>query len=445
MRLRSTRRVTPIDDEPAGPEMPGDFLPSSSPLSELPPLVSDTQETSSTPAGRRRSLSYSDAVAGCVPRVSTATRDDIPPMGDDRSETLHDGSRLEHGSTIEPLIAAPRGMHARRNSLDSLSSSQAATGKGIDPKNWGNIQLPDEEADANLQAALQASLKAQLNLNKAGESSGTHHEPNAYPDLMLKKELEDLRAEFEALKLEKSSKWMKQRVNVKPADERIATKVASTTKDCSGSAPVSRLPVPVDGDSNSSTSSSDIGSEGDILPSAHIAKNSALGVAFQGLNGRRMDSPSSSSSSSDDNSSSSSNEAGAPRMIKRRKQRRSQSKKAKKSKRKETKLKPVPPVVYKGEAELVTFQRFVSESISYVEDGNVPRRDEVRIISQFTDGPAQRFVQRRVFGHWQDWTLELFFRGLFDEVFPANFTERQRWKLKNCRQREGTSVVTPFL
>ena len=485
MRLRSTGRVTPIDDEPAGPEMPGDFLPSSSPLSELPPFVSDTQEIPSTPVGRRRSLSYSDAVAGRVPRVSAAARDDVPPLGDDYLETPYSGSQRKSGSDTEPLVTTPRPTHARRNSIDSLSSSQAATvrlatanlssnerdvihrrntsvfldnksdsdeseperkaklinkGKGVDPKNWGNIQLPDEEADTDLQAALQASLKTQRDLNKTGESSRTHHEPNGYPDLMLKKELEDLRAEFEALKLEKSSKRMRQRATSKSANERVAVKIASTTKDRFGSAPVNRLPVPVDGDGDSSSSSSDIGSEGDILPSAHIAKNSALGVAFKGLNGRRIDSSSSSSSSSDDSSSSPSNEAAAPMMIKRRKRQRSRSKRTKKNKRKETKLKPVPPVVYKGEPELVTFQRFVSESISYIEDGNVPRRDEVRIISRFTDGPAQRFVQRRVFGHWQDWTLESFFRGLFDEVFPANFTERQRWKLKNCRQREGTSV-----
>ncbi|KAF9491811.1 hypothetical protein BDN71DRAFT_1397774 [Pleurotus eryngii] len=45
-----------------------------------------------------------------------------------------------------------------------------------------------------------------------------------------------------------------------------------------------------------------------------------------------------------------------------------------------------------------------------------------------------------MFRHWQDWMSELFFWGLFDEVFPANFTEWQQWKLKNCKQHEETSV-----
>ncbi|KAF9493071.1 hypothetical protein BDN71DRAFT_1508918 [Pleurotus eryngii] len=315
MHLRSNGHISPVVDENSGPEMPGDFLPTSSP--EIP----------SSPVGHQ------------------SIQDDVPPLGDD--------------------YAASRGGHARRNSVDSLSSSQAATiqlatanlsedsrdvinchntsvfitnqsdsetseaeaepvkkevskGKGVDSRNWGNIQLPDDEVDADLQAALQASLRVQHNLNKGGEASRMQHNPDTSDNITLKQELEDLCAKFEVLKLEKSSKRREQHT-ANRQDEKMSVKLVSMAKTHFGSAPVNRLPVPT-GDKDLSSSSLDVGSEGDILSSTHITKNSALGVAFKGLNGRQGGSPSSSSpSSSDDDLSSSSDKATVPVMIKRRK------------------------------------------------------------------------------------------------------------------------------
>ncbi|KAF9488826.1 hypothetical protein BDN71DRAFT_1435860 [Pleurotus eryngii] len=246
-------------------------------------------------------------------------------------------------------------------------------GKGVDSKNWGALELSQEEADADLQAALQASLKTQHDAIKKGESSGTHLDENK---VVLKQELQDLHTELETLKLEKLGKRAECQVSVKSEGK---TKVNAAMRTRFGPTPVCHMPVPMS--RHDSSLSSEIDSERDILPSAHIAKNLALGVAFQGLQGRKRGLFSSAPSSSSDSSADSNDELSAPMMIKHRKCCGSHSKKTKKHKQKDMKLKPVPPVVYKGKPELVIFQWFVSESISYVEDGNIPRKDKVRIIS----------------------------------------------------------------
>ncbi|KAG0693469.1 hypothetical protein DFH29DRAFT_964018, partial [Suillus ampliporus] len=194
---------------------------------------------------------------------------------------------------------------------------------------------------------------------------------------------------------------------------------------------------------------------------AQIAPKSYLGRAFEQIktgkkaiskrNKRIDDSPrdssssssesgsstsdsSSSSSDSDDESSDSSSSSDTTRKGR---------KKLRSSSKKKSTLKPIHPAEYDGTVDSRAFHRFLTEGTTYVEDGNVPRKRRVFVLSHYLKGKAHDFYVRQVSDRPSEWRLDEFFTELFNYCFPLDFRTKQRKKLYRCYQ--GDKRVRDYL
>jgi len=101
-------------------------------------------------------------------------------------------------------------------------------------------------------------------------------------------------------------------------------------------------------------------------------------------------------------------------------------------------LKPIPPDKYDGAPETQLFHKFITQSMAYLEDGNVPKHCHVYILSNFLTDKAYTFYTRDVSHDPKRWTTTKFFKALFDDVFPVNFCLKQREKLDKFYQNNKT-------
>ncbi|KAG6806825.1 hypothetical protein H0H92_009929, partial [Tricholoma furcatifolium] len=212
-------------------------------------------------------------------------------------------------------------------------------------------------------------------------------------------------------------------------------------------------------------------------PVNQITKDSALGRAFRRM---RHDDGSSSSSSSDSSdsyssdsdweeggggssdgsdssdsssdsessaeSNSSSSDAGHGRRRRhggrgdnRRRRARGSSRRRSRSRRsRKSLIKPTPPTTYNGAADIQKFMQFLTHGTAYVKYGCVERRRHVMVLSQHLEGKAWSFYAREVSRDPESWTMDNFFKELFNECFPVDFRNKQRTKLKNFTQDRHT-------
>ncbi|KAL0954707.1 hypothetical protein HGRIS_003656 [Hohenbuehelia grisea] len=209
-----------------------------------------------------------------------------------------------------------------------------------------------------------------------------------------------------------------------------------------------------------------------MLPSSQTVPRSYLGNAFKQLarnaKGKKNYTPGysssdeSSSSSSDtggdspddsegSSSTSDSSESGSSGT-----EESSTSKKCRKGKRKSRKaaskllIKPVPPAMYDGVFDfndktksVLKFNKFLTESLTYVKMGNVQSKDQVLIISQYLSNCTYGFYSRKVSIQRRAWDLKKFFLKLYDHCFPPNFHQLQCDKLRTCCQ--GKCTVGDFM
>ena len=103
-------------------------------------------------------------------------------------------------------------------------------------------------------------------------------------------------------------------------------------------------------------------------------------------------------------------------------------------------LKPIPPTKYTGEPSANAFSRFVREGSAYVKMGRVKPADQVFFLSYYLDGKASDFYNQVVVRDEDSYTLETFFKELFDFCFPQDFRNKQRKRLNRCYQN-GKSVA----
>jgi hypothetical protein len=89
-------------------------------------------------------------------------------------------------------------------------------------------------------------------------------------------------------------------------------------------------------------------------------------------------------------------------------------------------LKPIPPDKYDGAPDTQLFHKFMTQSMAYLEDGNVPKLRHVYILSNFLTDETYTFYTRD------------FFKALFDHVFPVNFRLKQHKKLDKFYQNSKT-------
>ncbi|KAG6912119.1 hypothetical protein DXG01_000412, partial [Tephrocybe rancida] len=76
----------------------------------------------------------------------------------------------------------------------------------------------------------------------------------------------------------------------------------------------------------------------------------------------------------------------------------------------------------------------MTHGASYVKYGKVEEERQVMVLSQHLEGKAWKFYLHEISRNPEAWTLERFFKELFNECFLINFQERQHLKLKDFGQ-----------
>jgi hypothetical protein len=240
-----------------------------------------------------------------------------------------------------------------RNRSREAGPSRKRTGKAIDPRNWGNIDLGPDEVDEEMQAQLLN------NFSKGHKQSGANN---------LMRE-DDPAEEINPPRRERSQSGF-----TRERSQRIA----------------------------------------ETRPLNQIPADSYLGRALGNINRFRTrrihydgSSPSDSSSSSSNNSNNNSdNEGDAPRRRDRHKKKENDTIKRRKSKKsKKSKLKPIAPTVYNGAADARAYNRFLSEGTAYVLDNHVPPSRHVFVLSYYLIGTAYDFYTQKVSLNFDKWTL----------------------------------------
>ena len=80
----------------------------------------------------------------------------------------------------------------------------------------------------------------------------------------------------------------------------------------------------------------------------------------------------------------------------------------------------------------------MTQSMAYLEDGYIPKRRHVYILSNFLTDKVYTFYTRDVSRDPKRWTAAKFFKALFDDIFPVNFCLKQREKLDKFYQNNKT-------
>ncbi|KAJ8689423.1 hypothetical protein PTI98_012326 [Pleurotus ostreatus] len=316
-------------------------------------------------------------------------------------------------------------------------------GKGVDPRNWGNIPLEEDELDPVAQArALRHWKQAQNDSDPVIEKGPTSV---LNEDTTIREEEQQLLREKLA-ELERENRKLKEQTRLRsrtPITEGIRAHIKEATDRPK---PKPKL--------KKSKKSSGKSTKSNFLPSSQIPPNSFLGRALHSVDEKRSskrlkhhkmsDDPSDPSTTSDDDSSSSSpssdssNESSSSSTSSdsdwETKRRRSRRKKAK-AKIKSS-LKPTPPEVYDGRADLTAFYRFVSDGTSYLKEGQVNKRFRVRKLSTFLKGRAYDFYLQQVSMNPGAWTLRDFFEGLMNACFPVDLLEQTRSEIDRLWQRD---------
>jgi hypothetical protein len=252
----------------------------------------------------------------------------------------------------------------------------------IDPREWGNLNLDEDEVNVQAQKAALESYKQTL--------------------AQKKKELKE-----KAIQLQTSPE---------PEKEPIPEPVSSTpepNRRVQRKEKLARVP--------------------ESRPVDQIAPESYLGKALQKLTENNGDNPDDEPSSSDSDSNSDSESDS----------RKARRKKHKSKKKSRTTLKPIPPTDYDGSADARSYHRFITEGTAYVVDGKVKRNRRVFVLSYYLQGKAYDFYTQKVSMNNEQWDLKDFFKAMFDYCFPVNYRTEQRAKLRRTYQNNKT--VTAFV
>ena len=401
--------------------------------------------------------------------------------------------RAEHVCTV-------RNSENFQPSDDSVSEeSLLGKGKGIDPRNWGSLDLPTAELDPQIQRQL-LEAKDHKNENDAGKltkdsvpSKKYAGEPAAVSNVCVDGETavkspsrkEIMQYLHDQRKLVKELNRLKQKQKTNhdkrfrsgsvPVSNELAELIGKVTKD------KDRVREVLQQDkTHYNTKDSN-------QPISQVSGKSALGQAFRRLDGAQHGEPSDDSfsdsesdsdlrsstdvssstesdgssdeeSSSDSGSSSSSGRSSVSSRSRRKGRGRNKGKKGKKTKRsrsrrrsksrkrskpRKTLIKPTPPSKYDGQAEYRAFQKFLTHGTAYVKYGYVEKRRQVMVLSEFLTGKAYTFYMRRVSLAPHRWTLKEFFTELFNYCFPIDYRNQQRVRLD--RLERGNKSVKDYV
>ena len=217
---------------------------------------------------------------------------------------------------------------------DDNAEPSVAKGKQTDPREWGNLELSEEEINIEAQAAALKAYKACLRKYGGTKSKNPKKSKEKY------KESDD-DTDFEIPKVSRHHS-----VSTAGHANRIETRRA-------GSRPAAQL-VPT---SSLGAALTGIASKfGNRAPKAHQPKEDGS-------------SPSSSEFESDGSDGSESDEDYRREHQKEKSRKRKQKKGQKNSHQRENTIKPIPPKEYNGAADPRAYHRFVMEGEAYLRDG----------------------------------------------------------------------------
>ena len=100
-------------------------------------------------------------------------------------------------------------------------------------------------------------------------------------------------------------------------------------------------------------------------------------------------------------------------------------------------IKPIAPK-YNGQADPRMYHRFVRESSAYLRDGKVKRKRQIFLLSYYLTDKAYNFYTQRVASEEWNWTLKQFYIELFNHCFLVDYRMQLRKKLAKCHQNEKT-------
>ena len=88
-----------------------------------------------------------------------------------------------------------------------------------------------------------------------------------------------------------------------------------------------------------------------------------------------------------------------------------------------TTIKPIPPKVYDGAADVRAYHHFMRESDAYfkLRDGKVKGRRQVFLLSYYLTGKAYDFYTQKVAIDEEHWSVPQFFEELFNYCFPVDY------------------------
>ncbi|KAG6876586.1 hypothetical protein C0993_002047 [Termitomyces sp. T159_Od127] len=442
----------------------------SSELTEEPSQSPDSSPSREgmEPAPRRRAR-----VESVLPSDS---EDESPSAGHTKSvEEAREDRNADDSNRIECRYNDKR--HDTSAAAEESESGPAkgvseSKGKGIDPRNWGNVQLDADEANPEVQQQILDSY------TREGKKALKTNIPNAAAE-QLKKEKERrtarmmealLQASREIEEKEKARAARKGREYATPKEfnrgakelmEQLAKQGMVESEDSDeemASKEDEQKPKRRDNKKKNSRTNA-------MKPTAQITGDSALGQAFKRMRNLNESDPSDDSSSSEDSDSSndnysdrsesklssrdssdsSSGESHRGRSHKRRANHHKSTKHSRRAKRSRRRrrsrrsssnerINPMPPNTYDGTAEVQQFMQFMSNCTLYLKHGRVSSRRQVLVISQFLKGRAWRFYSREVSLDPESWSIDKFFQELFNDCFPVNFRNQQRNKLNNYHQ-----------
>ena len=294
-------------------------------------------------------------------------------------------------------------------------------GKGIDPREWGNINLSEEELNVEAQAAALNSFKTRKESPEyiKEKPSRKKKKSTSKKNITKQKLRDDLTMEKELMSSHytRAPKFGFPRINY----DRMGRRAESR-------------------------------------PAAQIAPKSSLGVALNNVEKRHRkkpsESPSSSSSSpsskesessdeESERSSSPSSQSSSGRSRRRHRQHGKHGKRRsrKSPKRSKTTIKPIPPKDYDGSPDPRSYHRFVRESEAYLRDGKVHRSRQIRLVAYHLEGKAYDFYMQKVADDEDSWTLHDFYVELFNYCFPIDYRMQMRKKLNRCYQGDNKTIT----
>ena len=388
-----------------------------------------------------------------------------------RNEELYEVRRAvaQAREVVTGVESQLKGLAEARNVSTSPVLQPVAKGKATDPRNWGNINIPEGDLDVSDQ-------ERELNFYK---STKQNHTTNNRTRDHAPDETERLRNELKKLKQQyKDSKRKKEQLarrSTAPLSNELESKIKEVTTKTSfkrsreeradrrgrggrhSTAPLRRDP---------------------LRPSNQIAPDSILSQAFEGVGGptqRKSDrkakdrgndaegestpSPSSEDDSDSsqespahdddgsepsDDSSESSGSSGDESISSRSRSRHRHHRRRRRRRRRHSRIQkkpiiaPTPPEKYDGTADVAKFYRFVTESQAYLKEGKVKPRAQIQKLAKHLTEKAQRFYTTEVIYDLAQWDTQKFFTELFNYCFPADFRLKQQKRLDSLRQGNWT-------